>query len=124
MEPALILQTSTALLALGALGGLVMAGMRFAGRPHPPPSLAMLHGLLAGAALTLLLYAAATVGLPSLAISALVLFLVAAAGGTVLNINYHWKHLALPKWLVLVHAFVAIVGFVMLLMATWEVMRA
>jgi hypothetical protein len=27
MEPALILKTATALLALGALGGLVMAGM-------------------------------------------------------------------------------------------------
>jgi peptidoglycan/LPS O-acetylase OafA/YrhL len=91
MEPALILKTSTALLALGALGGLLMAGMRFAGRPHPPPSLAMLHGLLAGAALTLLIYAAATVGLPPLAIAALVLFLIAAAGGTVLNLNYqHW----------------------------------
>jgi hypothetical protein len=44
MEPALILKTSTALLALGALGGLLMAGTRFAGRPHPPPSLAMLYG--------------------------------------------------------------------------------
>ena len=123
MEPVLILKTSTALLALGALGGLLMAGMRFSGRPHPPPSVAMLHGLLAGAALTLLIYAAATVGLPPLAIGALVLFLIAAAGGTVLNLKYHWNNLALPKWLVVVHALIAVVGFVMLVLATWAAMR-
>ena len=40
MDAVLILKTSTALLALGALGGLLMAGMRFNGRPHPPPSIA------------------------------------------------------------------------------------
>ena len=60
MEPGSILKTATVLLALGALGGLLMAGMRFAGRPHPPAWLAMLHGVLAAAAITLLLYAAAT----------------------------------------------------------------
>ena len=124
MEPVLILKTSTALLALAALGGLLMAGMRFTGRPHPPPSIAMLHGLLAGAALTLLIYAVATVGLPPLAIGALVLSLIAAAGGTVLNLKYPWKNLALPKWLVVVHALIAVVGFVMLVLATWAAMRA
>lgn len=71
MEPVLILKTSTALLALGTLGGLLIAGMRFAGRPRPPASVAMLHGLPAGAALTLLIFAAATVGLLPLAIGAL-----------------------------------------------------
>jgi hypothetical protein len=124
MEPALILMTSTVLLAVAALGGLVMAGMRFAGRPHPPPSLAMLHGLLAGAALTLLIYAACTVGLPSLANGALLLLIVASIGGLVLNLNYQWKQVALPKWLVVVHAAVAVVGFLLLVMATWAVSRA
>ena len=119
MEPALILLTATVLLATSALGGLVMAGIRFAGRPHPPISLAMLHGFLAAAAVTLLLYAAATVGLPPMALTALVLFLIAAAGGVILNLHYHWKDIALPKWLVLVHAVVAVIGFVLLLAATW-----
>jgi hypothetical protein len=69
---------------------------------------------------TLLLYATLTVGLPSLANWALVLFLVAAAGGVVLNLNYHWKQIPLPKWLVLVHAGAAVVGFLLLLTATLE----
>jgi len=121
MEAALILRTATVLLAISALGGLVMAGIRFAGKPHPPIALAMLHGFLAAAAVTLLLYAAATVGLPSMAFTALVLFLIAAAGGVILNLNYHWKNVPLPKWLVVVHAIIAVLGFLLLLAATWSV---
>jgi hypothetical protein len=120
MEAALILKTATVLLAISALGGLVMAGIRFAGKPHPPIALAMLHGFLAAAAVTLLLYAAATVGLPSMAFTALVLFLIAAAGGVILNLNYHWKNVPLPKWLVVVHAIIAVLGFLLLLAATWS----
>ena len=119
MEPALILRTATVLLAIAALGGLVMAGIRFSGDRQPPITLAMLHGFLAAAAVTLLLYAAATVGLPGMALGALVLFLLAAGGGAILNLNYHWKQLPLPKWLVVVHAIAAVLGFVMLLIATW-----
>lgn len=40
---------SLVILGLAALGGLLMAGMRFSGRPAPPAGLAMLHGLTAGA---------------------------------------------------------------------------
>lgn len=119
MEAALILRTSTILLAVAALGGVVMAGMRFASDRQPPAALAMLHGFLAAAALTLLLYAAATVGLPQMALGALVLFVLAAAGGAILNLKYHWKQLPLPKWLVIVHAIVAVAGFALLLAATW-----
>jgi hypothetical protein len=50
---------------VAALGGLTMAGIRFAGKPQPPVWLAMLHGFLSAAAVTLLLYAYATVGLPA-----------------------------------------------------------
>ena len=120
MEPASILITSTVLLALAAAGGLVMAGIRFMGDRPPPASLAMLHGFLAAAAVTLLLYAAATVGLPRMALAALALFLVAAGGGAILNLNYHWKQLPLPKWLIIVHATAAVAGFALLLAATWQ----
>ena len=120
MEPGLILLTSTALLAIAAAGGLVMAGIRFMGDRSPPPALAMLHGFLAGAAITLLLYAAATVGLPGMALVSLALFLAAAGGGAILNLNYHWKQLTLPKWLVVVHAGAAVVGFALLVAATWS----
>ena len=119
MEPASILLTSTVLLAIAAAGGLVMAGIRFVGDRSPPPALAMVHGFLAGAAITLLLYAAATVGLPGMALVALALFLGAAGGGAILNLNYHWKQLPLPKWLVVVHASAAVVGFALLVAATW-----
>ena len=119
MEPVLILRTSTALLAIAAVGGLIMAGIRFSGDRQPPPALAMLHGFLAGAAITLLLYAAATVGLPKMALWALVLFIIAAGGGVILNLNYHWKQLPLPKWLIIVHASTAVAGFLLLLGATW-----
>jgi hypothetical protein len=119
MEAALILQTSTALLAIAAVGGLVMAGIRFSSDRQPPAALAMLHGFLAGAAVTLLLYAAATVGLPKMALGALILFVIAAGGGVILNLNYHWKQLPLPKGLIIVHASAAVAGFLLLLGATW-----
>jgi len=119
MEPVLIMKTASALLAIAALGGLVMAGIRFGGKPQPPTWLAMLHGFLSAAALTLLLYAWFTVGLPALASWALLLFLIAAGGGAFLNLNYHWKMLPLPKGMIVGHALIAVVGFGLLLAAIW-----
>lgn len=80
----------------------------------------MLHGFLAAAAVTLLLDAAATVELPGMALAALVLFLAAAGGGVILNLNYHWKQLPLPKWLIVAHAIAAVAGLVLLLAVTWS----
>jgi hypothetical protein len=124
MQVAHILLTASVLLAVAAAGGLLMAGIRFVGDRSPPPALAMLHGFLAAAAITLLLYAAATVGLPVMALAALALFLAAAGGGAILNLNYHWKQRPLPKWLVLVHAGAAVLGFVLLVAATWTARSA
>jgi hypothetical protein len=119
MEPDLILKTSAVLLAVAALGGATMAAISFSGKTQPPTWLAMLHGFLAAAAVTLLLYATFTVGLPMLANVALVLFLVAAAGGAYLNLNFHWKMLPLPKSIIVLHAVLAVVGFVLLLAAVF-----
>jgi hypothetical protein len=47
------------------------------------------------------------------------LFLLAAAGGAFLNLNYHWKILHLPMGLIVGHAGVAVIGFALLLAATW-----
>ena len=118
MEAKLVMTTAAVLFAVAALGGLIMAGIRFSG-PNPPAWLAMLHGFLAAAALTLLIYAACTVGLPSMANLAIVLFVIAALGGAVMNLGYQWKLLPLPKWLVVVHALIAVTGFVLLLAALW-----
>jgi hypothetical protein len=119
MEPMLFMKTASCLLGITALGGLTMAALRFAGKPQPPTWLAMLHGFLAGAAATLLLYAYFTVGLPPLAGWSLLLLVIAAAGGAFMNLNYHWKILPLPIGLMLGHAGVAAVGFILLIAATW-----
>lgn len=119
MEPALILRTSTVLMAVTALGGLAMAGIRFAGKPAPPSWLAMLHGFLAAAGLTLLAYACFAMSVPALAATALLLFLVAAAGGVLMNLKYHLAAQPLPIWLVLVHAAIAVVAFLLLALAAW-----
>jgi len=119
METTLMLKTALALLTIAALGGATMAGIRFASNANPPAWLAMLHGLLAGAALTLLLYAYFTVGLSIYACWALVLFLVAAAGGAFLNLAYHQKLQPIPKAIVLLHAAFAVAGYVLMLMAVF-----
>ena len=59
-----------------------------------------------------------------MALLALVLFLVAAAGGVILNLNYHWKQLPLPKGLVVGHAIAAVAGFALLLTVTWTTRAA
>lgn len=119
MEPNLVLRTCVVLLALAAIGGATMAAIRFRGQPRPPAWLAMLHGFIAAAAVTLLLYASLTVGLSLLANTALALFLAAAAGGAYMNLEFHSKLLPLPKWLVLVHGAIAVAAYLLLLAATF-----
>ena len=119
MESATMLLTAVALFTLAALGGLLMAGIRFGGKRNPPAWLAMLHGLLAAAGLTLLAYAAFTTGVPGTAQLALLLFLAAAGGGAILSLAYKWKQILLPAWLVVVHATAAVLAFVLLLAAAF-----
>lgn len=117
MEPALMMKTALALLSVTALGGVVMAVIRLGRNANPPSWLAMLHGLLAASALTLLLYAHFTTGLPALAGWALLLFLAAAAGGGFLNLGYHARAMPLPKGVMLGHAGIAVAGYALLLLA-------
>lgn len=119
MEPFLMLQTSVYLFGIAALGGVVMALIRFSSGGNPPSWLAMLHGLLAAAGLTLLAYASLTMDVPGNAFLALLLFLGAALGGIVLNLVYHLKDIPLPKWLVIAHAVVAVLAFVLLYFAAF-----
>jgi hypothetical protein len=94
-----------------------MAVIRFRGAERPPTTFLMAHGLLAAAALTLLIYAAATVGLPALAMTATVIFVVVAAVGAWFNLSFHSKMLAIPKTPIVVHGLAAVVGYVLLLLA-------
>jgi uncharacterized membrane protein HdeD (DUF308 family) len=112
-----MLQVATVLLALTALGGIAMAGVRFARTVNPPAWLAMLHGLLASSGLTLLIYDVFTRAVPPAAILAMVLFLAAAGGGAILSLAYKWQQKLLPSWLVVAHALLAITASVLLLLA-------
>ena len=120
MDAPTMLQTAVVLLALTAAGGLLLGALRFSGRAHLPPPLAMLHGLLAGAALTLVLYAGFVGGMSGAAWGGLALLVLAALGGLVLNLAYHWKNRSLPVPLVLVHAAAATTGLVVLAIAAWR----
>jgi hypothetical protein len=120
MDAQTMLRVAVVLLALTGAGGLLLAGIRFSGRPHPPTWLAMGHGLLAGSGLTLLLYAGFAAGMPGAAWAGLALLVAAAIGGLVLNLGYHWRRQPLPAWLVLVHAAVAAVGLVVVAVSVWK----
>jgi hypothetical protein len=47
------------------------------------------------------------------------LFLVAAGGGAVMSLAYKWRQRLLPAWLVIVHALLAVTGFLLLLLAAF-----
>ena len=119
MDAVLMLKTAVTLFAIAAAGGLLMVGIRLMRRENPPVALAMLHGLLAAAALALSAYAVFTAALPRLAMIALVLLLAAAAGGAVLNLSYQWKQRLLPIGLTMAHAGLALVGFALLCVAAF-----
>ena len=80
----------------------------------------MVHGLLAGSGVTLVVYGAIAGGASGGAWAGLVLLAIAALGGLVLNLGYHWKNQALPIPLVLGHAAIAVVGLVVLAIAVWR----
>lgn len=103
------------ILGLAALGGLLMAGMRFSGRPAPPAGLAMVHGFAAVAALTLLIYAHITVGLSPMEMTGTALLILAGAVGVTLNLRFHNRGLPLPTQWVIGHAALAMAGFALLL---------
>jgi hypothetical protein len=115
MEPHSLIVTAVILFALAAAGGLLMAGLRMSGTPRPPAWLAMGHGLLAAAGLTLLLYAACTVGVADIVLVAIGLFLAAAAGGVALNLLFHVRGKPLPLPLMAAHAALAVLALALLL---------
>lgn len=114
-----MLQTASILLLLTAAGGLLMAWRRLAHEVNPPDWLAMAHGLLAASALTLLIYAALTEGIGSVALAGLGLLLIAAAGGVVMNLAYHLAGKLLPKWLLYLHIALAVAGTGLVSWAAW-----
>lgn len=117
MDIQTLLVTVVVLFTLAALGGIAMAAVRLGTGRNPPAWLAMAHGLLAAAGLTLLIFGAFAAELPALANLAALLLVAAAGGGVVMNQVYHWHGKLLPRGLLIGHAVLAVIGFGVLLLA-------
>lgn len=114
-----MLQTATILLLLTAGGGVLMAVRRLAGKQNPPDWLAMAHGFLAAAALTLLIYAAFAEDIPGSAVAGIVILLAGSAGGVVMNLHYHLNGKLIPQWLLHLHILLGIVGTTLVAWGAW-----
>ena len=108
------------LFAIAAVGGVLMAAMRFGGRELPPMGLAIVHGLFAAAGLVTLIVALLGANTSWAAVVALVGFVVAAVGGFTL-FAHHLRRKALPINYVVIHGVGAVVSFVILLVAIFVV---
>lgn len=108
-----MLQLAVAIFAVGAVGGLVLASYVLRGR-LAPWALSLLHAALGAAGLVLTLLVVLGAGtVPSSTPLALILLLVAALGGFFLA-SYHLRKQPGPRAVVLIHAGVAVIGFVLL----------
>lgn len=110
--------TAIVLFAIAALGGIVMALMRFGGRELPPLGLALIHGLFAAAGLVTLIITLIRQGYTIATVIALIGFVGAALGGFYL-FSLHMKKQALPIPSVVVHGGFAVISFVILLVGVY-----
>jgi hypothetical protein len=115
------MQTAAIVLTLAALGGMTLAAIRLSGAPWPPLWLAVGHGAVAALGVGLLIYAAVSPGIPSLAQVALGIFILAALGGAVLFFGFHMRAKALPIPFVLGHGLIAATGLVLLLLSVFGI---
>jgi len=109
-----MLTVAAVLFAIAAVGGLVMAYMHFKQDRNPPGGLAALHGILAATALLILIWAVWQAGASASIAWALGLFVVAALGGFFL-LSFHLRDRRLPSPVVVIHAAVAVIAFLLLL---------
>ena len=109
---------AAALFALGALGGLFMAVRSFSGQSIPVP-VAVLHGLAGASGLVLLLVGVLAGMGGGMARIALIVLVIAALGGFFL-LSFHVRKERHPKAVIVIHALVAVVGFLTLLTAIFQ----
>ena len=113
------MQWAALILAVAALGGITLATIRLRGTPLPPTWMAVGHGIVAATGLGMLIYVAATTGIPFLAQIALGCFVLAALGGATLFLGFHLKGRPLPIPLVIGHGLLAITGVILLFVAVF-----
>jgi hypothetical protein len=111
-------EAAVVVFALAALGGVYLASRFFQGRDMPG-AVAVIHGAAAATGLILLLLAVLD-DAAGWATAALVVFLVAALGGFVLA-SYHLRGIRHPAALVGIHGLAAVSGFLLLLLAVFDV---
>jgi len=104
------------LFAIAAITGLAIAFIRLSGRDLPPMGLALLHGLFAASGLVALAIVAVAPGAAQWARISLGIFVVAALGGFLL-FSFHVRRRALPVPIIGIHGFIAVIAFVILLLA-------
>jgi hypothetical protein len=111
LEVVLVYRAAALLLSVAFASGVVMMVIRFGSDNESPAWMAKLHGFVAVAALSLLVFGWAHLGFSRPASFALLTLLLAAAAGLFLNLGYHWRHKPLPEGLVFAHMAVASLGF-------------
>jgi len=83
---------------------------------NAPIPLALLHGLLAAVGLILLIIAVVQMSSAGLVGVALAIFIIAALGGLVL-FAIHLRKRPLPNGLIVIHGLVAVIAFIVLVVA-------
>lgn len=100
--------------AIGALGGLTLAGVYVLQGKLAPWTLSLLHAALGAIGLVVLLYAALTSSIPGAALTALVILAIPVLGGFYMA-SIHLRGQVAPKSTVFIHAGVAVIGLLTLL---------
>lgn len=108
-----MLTYSLIIFAIAAVGGLVLAASVLRGKLSPW-ALSLVHALLGATGLVLLVIAILQGAASSRASAALALLVVAALGGFYL-VSFHVRKQIAPKAAVVIHAGVAVTGFLTLL---------
>jgi len=108
-----MLQYAVLIFAIAAVGGLVLAASVLRGK-LAPWALSIVHALLGATGLVLLLLTVLQGGGAARVSAALGLLVVAALGGFYLA-SFHARKKIAPKLVVVIHAGVAVAGFLTLL---------
>ncbi|NLN38599.1 MAG: hypothetical protein GX155_03290 [Smithella sp.] len=105
------------LFAIAAVGGLTLVVMKFSGRGLPWP-LVIAHGVFAASGLIILVINVFSAQQNFLMNLSLVLFLVAAIGGFTI-LNFHMRKKKQPGILIFIHATVAVISYILLLISVF-----
>ena len=117
MEANALMPVALMMLGLAAAGSVCIAVMRLRGVPRAPDWLTTGYGVLAWLGLALVFVIAFTAGIPTMAQFALAPFLLASVNDSVLNRLLHRNRL--PSTVAVLRAFLAGIGFVLLLVAIY-----